>query len=950
MDKVLGVLPDYAEYLGLLRLNQMCLDIKECYSPGAEVTIAADGVVFNDLLMISDDDVWNYGQAVREMVQKHGFDQNLKVLHAMEILSLTMTDPTTKSTTLTEEIFHKTIASSRAVIISEFCQSENVTQKLVDEDIDSRLTYNGMKAFVKIDLANTSIRKNAASKKDYHNEISSLALKMMGRSEGFGKLIRTAMPHHVRLSIHPSYGTAKLSICLVPQLSGFTARAPWMSCIAVDRQGANHTAHARDVRVTHQLVVENGMPWMFMERAAAPLPEWLLLRNQMFEELWQQNLIDLKKQPRKGIKITIEIDGRPERTVDAMSWLSTPKSLLAYVSEELRNSALIAKINGRKYWDLNRPFEEACSVAFLGWDHPEGQQALWRSCANCLAELCEQEFQCVIADTMTSTRGFYCEMSTLDGRGITETDRELLTLRMMQVVQKPRGFDRLELPRHTLQKIFASNKYRLHAINRMAEGQTAIIYRSGTYVDLAYGPHIPDISLIKAFRATQSSSAYFLGDQNESSLQRVSGIAFPHKGLMNQHLQALSKLQCEDHIRLGKQQQLFLTHELSPGSPFLLPHGVRIFNALQKLLRAEYHTRGYQEVQTPNMYDATLWKTSGHWAHYKEDMFRFNLGKKEWALKPMNCPGHFLLFTSRDRTFRELPLRYADFGVLHRNEASGALRGLTRVRKFQQDDAHIICRPDQIVSEVEAVFDLLKSLYGLFDFTFKLALSTRPAKFLGTIETWNEAEDQLREALTRFKCDDWTINPGDGAFYGPKIDITIADSLGRELQCATIQLDYQAPINFNMKYTTEKVEHGIARPVVIHRAIFGSFERFLGILIEHFAGNWPFWLSPRQVLIVPVSDSQHEYAKELERTLQGDKMHVDLDLRDDTLRKKVLRGHREKYNFIFVVGPAEEKTRTVNIRNRDKSESQHRGTPVAVDEVRLILRDLRKRRRLANTL
>ncbi|OJJ82042.1 isocyanide synthase family protein, partial [Aspergillus glaucus CBS 516.65] len=266
MDKVLGVLPDYAEYLGLCRLNQMCVDVREFYSPGAEVTIAADGVVFNDLLMVSDEDVWNYGQAVREMVQKNGFDQNLKVVHAMEILFLAMIDPTTKSTKLTEEIFYKTIDSSRDLIINGFCQSENDTQKLVDEDIDSRLTYNGMRAFVKIDLANTSIRKNAASKKDYLNEMSTLALKMMGRSEGFGKLIRAAMPHHVRLSIHPSYGTAKLSICLVPQLPGFTARAPWMSCIAVDRQGANHTAHARDVRVTHQLVVENGMPWMFVER------------------------------------------------------------------------------------------------------------------------------------------------------------------------------------------------------------------------------------------------------------------------------------------------------------------------------------------------------------------------------------------------------------------------------------------------------------------------------------------------------------------------------------------------------------------------------------------------------------------------------------------------------------------------------------------------------------
>jgi len=433
LDKVLGVLPDYAEYLGLCRLNQMCVDVREVYSAGAEVTIAADGVVFNgmrrhrerpwildeclhkisDLLMISDEDVWNYGQAVREMVQKNGFDQNLKVVHAMEILA--MMDTTTKGTALTEQMFYQTIDSSRDFIINNFCHSENETQKLVEEDIDSRLTYNGMKAFVKIDLANTSIRKNASSKKDYLKEMSTLALKMMGRSEGFGKLIRAAMPYHVRLSIHPSYGTAKLSICLVPQLPGFTARAPWMSCIAVDRQGANHTAHATDVRVTHQLVVENGMPWMFVEREAPPLPEWLILRNKMFEDSWQQSLVDLKSQPRNGIKVIIETDNRPQCVVDATSWQSTPNSLMTYVPEELRNTALIARVNGKKYWDLNRPLEEDCSVAFLGWDEPEGQQAFWRSSASCLAELCEQEFQCVIADTMTTTQGFFCEMSTPNG-------------------------------------------------------------------------------------------------------------------------------------------------------------------------------------------------------------------------------------------------------------------------------------------------------------------------------------------------------------------------------------------------------------------------------------------------------------------------------------------------------------------------------------------------------
>lgn len=410
----------------------------------------------------------------------------------------------------------------------------------------------------------------------------------------------------------------------------------------------------------------------------------------------------------------------------------------------------------------------------------------------------------------------------------------------------------------------------------------------------------------------KNSSAYFLGDQSNDALQRIRGVAFPDKKQMQQHLKFLEEAEKRNHQRIGKEQELFFFDETSPGSPFLLPNGTKIFNAIQKLLRSEYRKRGYLEVQTPNMYDVDIWRTSGHWDHYKDNMFQLNIEKKTWALKPMNCPGHFIMFNHRERSYRELPLRMADFGVLHRNEASGALSGLTRVRKFQQDDSHIFCRNDQITQEIEGIFDLLKAVYGLFGFTFKLMLSTRPEKFLGKKETWDQAEEQLRQALHNFRGNDWELNEGDGAFYGPKIDITICDALNRDFQCATIQLDYQAPKNFKLEYMSSTDQSAAAtieddsdlapgrtRPVVIHRAIVGSFERFLGITTEHFGGKWPFWLSPRQILIVPVMPAVNDYAEEIQTILKGDKLEVDVDLSSNTMQKKIRNGQLSQYNFIF---------------------------------------------------
>lgn len=492
--------------------------------------------------------------------------------------------------------------------------------------------------------------------------------------------------------------------------------------------------------------------------------------------------------------------------------------------------------------------------------------------------------------------------------------------------------------------MFKYNKYKVHLINdKIPDNTFTTVYRNGRLIDLCRGPHIPHTGRIKAFKVMKASASYFLGDQKNDSLQRIYGVSFPDKKQLDEHLKYLEEAAKRDHRKIGLEQELFFFNALSPGSTFFLPHGMTIYNTLQQYIRDEYWKRGYQEVLTPNMYNSQLWKTSGHWQHYSEDMFVLDVDKEKFALKPMNCPGHCVVFGFRNRSYHELPLRMAEFGVLHRNEASGALSGLTRVRRFAQDDTHIFCTPEQIGSEMEDLYDFLQEVYGKFGFTFKLKLSTRPEHFLGDIDTWNHAEDMLQKSLEKFAAEGgakWELNPGDGAFYGPKIDITIQDALRRDFQCATIQLDFQLPERFELEYITGKTETsaapvaapaketpapekepvapsdptdpkadlqkkpkppppGYARPVMIHRAIVGSLERFIGVLTEHLAGKWPFWLSPRQVLIVPVMPSVNDYTLEVQSLLRKQGLHCDVDIGPNTLQKKIRTGQLSQYNFIL---------------------------------------------------
>ncbi|KAL0574072.1 threonyl-tRNA synthetase [Marasmius crinis-equi] len=521
-------------------------------------------------------------------------------------------------------------------------------------------------------------------------------------------------------------------------------------------------------------------------------------------------------------------------------------------------------------------------------------------------------------------------------RPVLEADYPALEKLAEMAVKDKQKFERLVVSKENLLKMFGYNKYKRYLIeSKVPDGTSTTVYRCGPMIDLCVGPHIPHTGKIKAFMVTKNSASYFLGDAKNDSLQRIYGISFPDKKQLSQYKEWLAEAAKRDHRKIGREQDLFFFNDLSPGSCFWLPHGTRIYNNLLELLRSEYWKRDYQEVISPNMFNKKLWETSGHWQNYDDGMFALDVEKEKWALKPMNCPGHCLIFDSRDRSYKELPIRMAEFGIIHRNEASGALTGLTRVRRFVQDDTHVFCTPEQIEGEIHALFDFMQHVYGMFGFRFHLELSTRPEKFLGEIEKWDLAEAQLTKALDARYPGQWELNPGDGAFYGPKIDITIKDALNRSFQCATIQLDFQLPERFKLKYRGKDdhldPDRPPSRPVMIHRAILGSLERFVAIITEHFAGKWPFWLSPRQVVVIPVAAPFKEYATQIASRLHSHGMYADVDDSDNTLPKKIRNGEIAQYNFILVVGQQELEKQSVNIRNRDDPNSKSRGEDISLD-------------------
>lgn len=639
-----------------------------------------------------------------------------------------------------------------------------------------------------------------------------------------------------------------------------------------------------------------------------PAPEFIQEREVLWARLKAERDEWLAAQTPQPIKITLP-DGKE---VPAESWKTSPLDIALGISKGLADKCVVAKVNG-ELWDLQRLFEGDATLELVKFDDEEGQAVFWHSSAHILGEAMEKVYGGHLCYGPPIEQGFYYDMYSEDS--VSDQDFKCLDDVVKGIVKEKQPFERLEMKKADLLEMFKYNQFKVRILNEKVKTETTTVYKCGTLIDLCRGPHVRHTGSVKAMAITKNSATYWEGNSEAESLQRIYGISFPENKQLKEWKHLQEEAAKRDHRKLGIQQELFFFHELSPGSCFFQPKGTHIYNKLLEFIKQEYWKRGFQEVISPNMYNSKLWKTSGHWDHYAENMFRFDVEKEAFGLKPMNCPGHCLIFDHRPRPYKELPLRMADFGVLHRNELSGALTGLTRVRRFQQDDAHIFCRPDQIKAEMAGCLDFLKYVYEVFGFTYQLRLSTRPEKYMGDIEVWNKAEKDLEDSLNSVGLP-WKLNPGDGAFYGPKIDITLQDALKRNHQCATIQLDFQLPKRFNLAYIDDKGEK--QAPVMIHRAILGSVERMIAVLTESYGGKWPFWLSPRQVMVVPVGVPFNGYANEVASKLRYLGFCAEADTDDgNTMNKKVRNAQLAQVNFIFVVGDKEQTNKTVNVRTRD---------------------------------
>uniref|UniRef100_F7IRD7 threonine--tRNA ligase n=1 Tax=Callithrix jacchus TaxID=9483 RepID=F7IRD7_CALJA len=649
-------------------------------------------------------------------------------------------------------------------------------------------------------------------------------------------------------------------------------------------------------------------------------PSFIKERLNLFEILKKDHQLLLAIYGKKGDRsnvITVRVaDGQ---TVEGEVWKTTPYQVAAEISQELAESTVVAKVNG-ELWDLDRPLEGDSSLELLPFDNEEAQAVYWHSSAHILGEAMELYYGGHLCYGPPIENGFYYDMF-IEDRAVSSTELSALENICKVIIKEKQPFERLEVSKEILLEMFKYNKFKCRILNEKVSTATTTVYR---------------------FVSTHNSSTYWEGNPEMETLQRIYGISFPDNKMMRNWEKFQEEAKNRDHRKIGKEQELFFFHDLSPGSCFFLPRGAFIYNTLVDFIREEYHKRDFTEVLSPNMYNSKLWEASGHWQHYSENMFTFEIEKDTFALKPMNCPGHCLMFAHRPRSWREMPIRFADFGVLHRNELSGTLSGLTRVRRFQQDDAHIFCTVEQIEEEIKGCLQFLQSVYSTFGFSFQLNLSTRPENFLGEIEMWNEAEKQLQNSLMEFG-EPWKMNPGDGAFYGPKIDIKIKDAIGRYHQCATIQLDFQLPIRFNLTYVSKDGDDK-KRPVIIHRAILGSVERIIAILSENYGGKWPFWLSPRQVMVIPVGPTCEKYALQVSSEFFEEGFMADIDLDHScTLNKKIRNAQLAQYNFILVVGEKEKINNAVNVRTRDNRIHGEILVTSAIDK----LKNLKKSRALS---
>lgn len=499
---------------------------------------------------------------------------------------------------------------------------------------------------------------------------------------------------------------------------------------------------------------------------------------------------------------------------------------------------------------------------------------------------------------------------------ILPEDLEKIENRMREIIKKDFDFNHTTWSKQQAKEFFADQPYKLELVDGIADEDVSI-YESDGFTDLCAGPHVENSKFLRgaSFKLQSVAGAYWRGDSSKPMLQRIYAICFESKEEMKKYLFALEEAKRRDHRKLGPELDLFFLDDTAPGMPYILPHGMKLFTTLQKFWREEHEERGYLEFSGPQLNSRKLWETSGHWAHYKDNMFLTGEENNPFALKPMNCPNSILVYKHKVRSYRELPLRFCDCDRLHRKEISGTLHGLFRVQSFTQDDSHNYIRSSQIKEEINSILDIADRFYDVFGITYHALLSTRPEDFMGDISLWNQAEAELKEIMTnRFGENGFEINEGDGAFYGPKIDLVMTDALGRKWQTGTIQLDFQLPRNFDLTFANEKGELEV--PVLVHRVIYGSFERFIGILIEHFAGEFPFWIAPTQVGIVPVSDKNFEYAQSVAQTLKQNGFRVECDLSEDGMGKKVNNFRKMKVPYVLILGDKEQSEATVSVKIR----------------------------------
>ena len=601
------------------------------------------------------------------------------------------------------------------------------------------------------------------------------------------------------------------------------------------------------------------------------------------------------------------------------------------ISEGLARMAMAGEVNNEVV-DLRTIIAEDCELQILTFADEGGKDAFRHTSSHILAQAVKRLYpEAKLAIGPAIEDGFYYDIDR--DEALVPEDLEKIEAEMKKIVKEALPIEAFTKPRAEAIEYMKelAEPYKVELIEDLPEDAIISFYKQGEFVDLCAGPHLMSTKGVKAFKLTSIAGAYWRGSEKNKMLTRIYGTSFPKKAELEEYLVLLEEAKKRDHRKLGRELSLFMMSDEGPGFPFFLPKGMVVKNALLDYWRYIHTKAGYTEISTPIILNRKLWENSGHWDHYKDNMYATHVDEEDFAVKPMNCPGGILVYKSEPRSYRDLPIRMGEIGLVHRHEKSGALHGLMRVRSFHQDDAHIFATVDQIADEVKGVVKLIDSVYDLFGFKYHMELSTRPEDSMGTDEEWDTATKALKDAMDDLKLD-YIINEGDGAFYGPKIDFHLEDSIGRTWQCGTIQLDFQMPQRFDIEYIGADGEKH--RPIMLHRVAFGSVERFIGILIEHFAGAFPTWLSPVQVKVLPISDKYIDYARSVEASLKDADIRVELDDRAEKIGYKIREAQLHKIPYMLIVGAKEEENQKVSVRSRFAEDEGQKDLEVFIKELR----------------